>query len=255
MTHTRPPFRPPILSVRRVSKSTRDIIDQCPDYMLNQTATAFCTPKNRELLNPAIMKAVASIRTYLQFRRLSCTGAVQTSLEEFQFFYMRHCCVEYDLLSLPFNESPSIITPFQNAVRLTLFVFGFATYTKFDPASAYIQAIIAQLKESLELTDMTALPASDLLLWTQFFGAHISRQTKERSWFVNCLARNIRQLGLRSADDMQDALVRFFYLEGFSRQSLLEIWDEVRSLGQTYVEDSPKCPDTESSFLTEPRPF
>jgi hypothetical protein len=96
------------------------------------------------------MKAVYSIRKYIQFRRLSCTGVIQTSPEEYELFYIRHCWVEHELLSMPFDELLPALTPLQNAVRLVLFSFGFATYTEFEPSSAYIQAIVAQLKESLE---------------------------------------------------------------------------------------------------------
>jgi hypothetical protein len=255
MTRTQPPLRPPTLSIRRVSKATRDVIGQCPDQMLNQTATGFCTPANRKLLNPAIMKAITSMRTYLQFRRLSCTAAIRTSSQEFEFFYMRHCAVEYDLLSMPFDETPSSLTPLQNAVRLILFIFGFATYTKLEPSAAYTQAIMAQLKESLEAIDLSALWTPDLLLWTLFFGAHISRQTKERPWFITCLARSIRQLELRSADEMQRVLLRFFYIGGFSRESLLEIWHEVSSAGQAHAEGMPKGPDAEFAFLTKTQHF
>ena len=145
---------------------------------------------------------------------------------------MRHCAVEYDLLSLPFDEMPSTLTPVQNAVRLTLFIFGFATYTRFEPSSAYTQAMVDQLKEALELIDSPALLRSDLLSWTGFFGAHISRHTKERKWFITRLARTTGQLNLKSAGDLEAVLERFFYLENFSRASLLEIWDEVTSVSQ-----------------------
>jgi hypothetical protein len=243
MVGTRPPFRPPTLSIQRVSKSTRDAIDQCSDHVLNQMAIAFCTPENRKLLNPAIMKAIASIRTYIQFRRLSCTGAFRTSPQEFEFFYMRHSSVEYDLLSLPFDETLSPLTPLQNAVRLTLFIFGFATYTRFEPLAASTHTIVVQLKESLELVDLSILKTSDLLLWPLFFGAHLSMRTKERPWFISCLARAVLYLDLTSADDMQNVLLRFFYLEGFSRESLLEIWNEVRSVGQVHPsKNSPGTP-------------
>jgi hypothetical protein len=255
MIRTRPPFRPPTLSICHVSKSTRDVIDHCPGQMLNRMATGFCTPANRKLLNPAIMKAIASIRTYLQFRGLSCTAAMRSTSQEFEFFYIKQCAVEYDLLSMPFDDGLSPLTPLQNAVRLVLFIFGFATYTRFEPSAAYTQAIVAQLKESLEAVDLETLWTSDLLLWTFFFGAHISRQTRERPWFIACLVRSTRQLEIRSADEMQGMLLRFFYIGGFSRESLLEIWHEVSSAGQAHAEWVPNGPDTESAFLMETQYF
>lgn len=245
MTRTRPPLRP-LLSTRHVSKFTRDALDRYPDYILRETATGFFTPENRKLLNPTIMNAVDSIRTYIRFRRLSCTDTIRNSHEEYEFFYMRQCCVEYDLLSMPFDKSLPALTPLQNAVRLVLFVYGFATYAKFEPSSAYIQAIVAQLKESIELVDLPALEIPDLLLWTQFFGASISRLSKERSWFVTHLARTIHQLKLKSADDMEEILRRFFYMGVLSRPSLLEIWNEVGSVDQALLQDLPKRPKGQS---------
>ena len=197
----------------------------------------FFTPQNRRLLNPAILKAISSIRTYLRFRQISCGGRIRTSPEEFEFFYMRHCAVEYDLLSLPFDGTLATLTPLQNAVRLTLFVFGFATYTRFEPSSAYTLAIVDQLKQELDRVGLATLWTSDLALWTLFFGAHISRHTKERAWFVTHLARNIGKLGLTSPDEMQEVLGRFFFLKIFTQASLLEIWDEARAVEQ---EHSPK---------------
>jgi hypothetical protein len=141
---------------------------------------------------------------------------------------------------MPFDKSLPALTPLQNAVRLVLFVYGFATYTKFEPSSAYIQAIAAQLKESLELVDLSALEIPDLLLWTQFFGASISRLSKERSWFVTRLARTIHQLELKSPDGMEEILRRFFYMGVLSRPSLLEIWNEVSSVDQALLQDLPK---------------
>ena len=195
-------------------------------------AKGFFTPANHKLLNPAILKAISSIRLYLRFRQLSCGGRIRTSPEEFEYFYMRHCAVEYDILSLTFDETLATLTPLQNAVRLTLFVFGFATYTRFEPSSAYILAIVDKLKRELDLVDLATLWTSDLVLWTLFFGAHISRHTKERAWFVTHLARNIGKLGLTSAFEVQEVLGRFFFLKIFTQASLLEIWNEARAVEQ-----------------------
>ena len=95
-------------------------MDKSPDQIPAQMAQGFFTPSNRKLLNPAILKAVSSIRMYLRFRQFSCTGAITPSLQEAEFFYMRQSAVEYELLSLPFDKTCATLTPIQNAVRLTL---------------------------------------------------------------------------------------------------------------------------------------
>ena len=173
---------------------------------------------------------------------------------------MRHCGVEYDLLSLPFDPTlEEALTPLQNAVRLTLFIFGFATYTRFEPSSAYTLAIVDQLKEALELVDTSTLWSSDLLLWTLFFGAHIARHTQERAWFVTHLAENTSQLDLGSVDAVQGVLETFFFLKPFSRASLLEIWDEascsVEKEGRSAVkEDLLNHSSTKFACLVEQMP-
>ena len=141
---------------------------------------------------------------------------------------------------MPFDESLPALTPLQNAVRLVLFSFGFATYTKFEPWSAYIQAIVAQLKESLEPAYLVALGIPDLLLWAQFFGASISRLTKERRWFITRLSQTVCQLELKCVDEMEKVLGRFFYLAAFSRRTLLEIWAEVSPIAHANRTDLAK---------------
>ena len=232
MAGIRPPFRPPILNIRRLAKSTRDSIGKCPDKTISQIGKGFSTPANGRLLNPAILRAVASTRMYLLFRELSFIGVIQPALGEVEFFYSRQRSVEYDLLSMPFNMPPPALTSIQEAVRLGLMIFGFAASTRFVPMSAYTLFLVHKLKETLELVDLGSLWSSDLLLWLLFFGAHISRHLEERTWFIACLARNTTQLDLTSADAAQEVLLKFFNLERFSRDSLLEIWDEISSFRQ-----------------------
>lgn len=167
---------------------------------------------------------------------------------------MRHCNVEFDLLSMPFDDPSSRLTPLQNVVRLVLFIFGFATYTRFEPFSAWTQAIVVQLKESLELTDLSAVQPSDLLLWAEFFGALVSRRTNERPWFIARLARTVSQLGLESAEDMQAVLLRFFYLGSLSQGSLLEIWDQVTLKQDAHPEISRRAPQHQVFRLNEQSP-
>src|SRR5271156_912102 len=106
MAGIRPPFRPPILSIRRLSKSTRDSIDKCPDKITSQIGEGFSTPANRRLLNPAILRAITITRMYLLFRELSFIGVIQPALEEVEFFFSRQRSVEYDLMSMPFDMPP-----------------------------------------------------------------------------------------------------------------------------------------------------
>jgi len=239
MAGIRPLFRPPTLSIQRLSKSTRDSIDKCPDKITSQIGKGFSTPANRRLLNPAILRAIASTRMYLLFRELSFIGVIQPALGEVEFFFSRQRSVEYELMSMPFDMPPPALTLIQEAVRLTLMTFAFSASTRFVPMSAYTLFLVHKLKEALELLDLDSLWSSDLLLWLLFFGAHISRHLEERTWFIACLARNTTQLDLTSADAVQEVLLKFFYSERFSRDSLLEIWDEIGSFRQaSSTEDS-----------------
>ena len=200
--------------------------------MVSQIGKGFFTPANRRLLNPAIMRALARTRMYLLFRELSFIGITQPALEEVEFFYSKQRSVEYDVLSMPFDMPPPVLTPIQEAVRLSLMIFAFAASTKFVPMSAYTLFLVHKLKETLEPLDLDSLWSSDLLLWVLFFGAHISRHLEERKWFIACLARNTTQLDLSSADAVQEVLLNLFYFERFYRDSLLEIWDEISSVRQ-----------------------
>lgn len=241
-----------MLSIRRLSKLTRDSIDKCPDKMIDQIGKAFFAPANRRLLNLDIMRALARTRMYLLFGELSFIGVIQPALEEIEFFYSKQRSVEYDVLSMPFDMTPPVLTPIQEAVRLSLMIFAFAASTKFVPMSAYTSILAYKLKETLKPLDLGPFWSSDLLLWVLFFGAHVSKHLEERTWFIACLARNTTQLDLTSAYAVQQVLLNFFYFERLYRDSLLEIWDEISSFRQaSSAEDSQSHATTGFTNLME----
>ena len=118
--------------------------------------------------------------------------------------------IDHRLLSYtldhPFESSSS---PIQEVVRLAIIVYSSAHYNVVQPSSRVARALILDLKEALEWTDLRnywCLPAqetaqigseapsdnyaaSNVLLWVLFLGAHISLGQSERAWFVAALCK------------------------------------------------------------------
>jgi hypothetical protein len=151
--------------------------------------------------------------------------------------------VDYHLLSLPFQIR---LTPLQESVRISLFIFYYLTLLRFAPA-----VMSEMLQASLQKTDLPSFwsPYSSLLLWVIFVGVHVSRTKKERPWFVFYLARGVKLLEIQTLDQLRDVLSRFFYLDRLFGKSLTKIWEEVSLVAQA-LDD---CHQEQGA--AEPRPY
>jgi hypothetical protein len=125
------------------------------------------------------------------------------------------------------EDKISQLTPPQESVRLSLFIFYYLTLLRFEPA-----VISNMLKLSLQKINLPSFWAPhqrhhSLLLWVMFVGARVSQSKKERPWFIFYVARGMRFLALQSIDQLRDVLSRYFYLDRLFGESLTKIWKEV----------------------------
>ena len=66
-----------------------------------------------------------------------------------------------------------------------------------------------------------------------FIGAFVSRSQPESPWFIMHLARGIRQLKIKSVEELEDALLRYFYTQRLFGVHVAEIWDQAPMVSQS----------------------
>lgn len=122
----------------------------------------------------------------------------------------------------------------QEAVRLAIILYSSAHYNVVQPSSSVARALITDLKEALEQSDLRNLwtDASNILLWVLFLGAHMSSGQVERSWFIAAMSK-VRSLKMKNDKGWFAArriLIGCYYSDRVFMESLKKVWKEVETL-------------------------
>lgn len=186
---------------------------------LSLSPSSFFRPATADALGSKLLHLISEQRSYIRFMELCVLDLVRPTYEEMRVAYATQFSIEYQLLSLPFEETDKPLTPLQETVRLALYVSAQPIVHVSKPSAAVFRAIAAQLKESVERVDMLALCNNnrELLLWVLFVIAHISKGEEEWIWCVTRISQVVESLGLSTVKQIEDALRGFYHLgESFS---------------------------------------
>ena len=237
MTRTKPPFPARSMPADGLSKPTQEALDGCRDPALNLMASSFYAGPSVNLLGSRLLDLVAQRCRFLLSTEFWASSGIQASPDELEYFTATEQSVDYGLLCLPFHAEGSDLTPLQETARLALFVVGYAVFLRHEPFATYTRALVTQLRESLLKTDLRGYwsPGCSLLLWVMFIGAFVSRSQRESPWFIMHLARGIHHLKIKSEQELEDALIRYFYTERLFGVHFAEIWDQAFMVPQSMV--------------------
>ena len=244
MARCPPPLPPPFVPRETVSQHVRKKLEDCPDPVLNLTASGFCTRSVIDALGLDILGLVAKRRSYTLFREISSDEPTFPTPEELQYFTLTEMLVDYRVLSMLSESKPPSkgqLTPVQESVCLAFLMFGHISSTTFQPASwwSWMRSMNEQLRDALERSSLSSFwgKNSGLLLWVLFIGAQTCNGPPERPWFVAQLARVIASLDLKSREEMRALLNTFFFVELYFGKSLDGLWEETRARSQTSDSD------------------
>lgn len=190
---------------------------------------SFFRPSVVALLGTDLLQLVDSQRQCTLFTLLHSQGSSDPPLEQIQQAYAQGIALEHQLLSLPFDPGKPSLTPQQDAVRLTLFVFAQPTVLMMKPLCAFARAMAGQIKEALGNTDLLSMwnSNSDLLLWVLFIGAFISRWQDEWGWFVGHIRNAVRASCTQTLEELEELLLGFFYIRENFGYALHSVWRAV----------------------------
>lgn len=144
---------------------------------------------------------------------------------------IRRVNIDHRLLSYPFDHFDSSDRPYQEVIRQALVIYSNAHYNVVQPISKIAQSLIADLKRSLERTNLRNCwgDAHAVLMWVLFLGAHLTAGQRERPWFITALARVALLLSVPNRDWMRvrAVLVGFYYVDRVFQESWRRVWEEV----------------------------
>ena len=233
-----PPTPPPIPTSLTLSQSTRHTLHHGPSPTLNKLGTSFLQPQNLPLLGSELLSTILSRRTASLLQILCNTGYLDLSASDFHYFCLQVRSTEYQLVTMP---SSVPLTPLQEAIRLALLSFSFAsTAPPKRLTSAYACCFASELGTAL----MDSLRSgcwgasgdytNDLLLvWTLFTAVHASPGRKERTWLVIQLSKCLARGGYMDMESVREVLEGYFYLECVNGRTLKQVWDEYEMLSSS----------------------
>ena len=190
----------------------------------------FFTPANALLLGPKLLSIVDEQRAYVLFKRHCYRDKIEPAWDDLEHFFAKQLRVEYELLSMPFEDLRMKLTPAREAVRLALYMVT-QPVTTISSSAAFTHSMVAQLKEALERSDLSSswAPTCELLLWVLFIGAQFSQRCAEWPWFVSHVSRTSKALGLVSCSQMREVLLGFYYFEEYCDGTLVAVWPTCQS--------------------------
>ena len=235
MTRAQPRLVPVLLCKNEVSHRVSNALRTLPSFMAGEMTASFFKPANAFLLGPEMLHLISEQRKYVLFKELCILDHLRPTYEDVQFIYTTQTLVEYQLLSLPFDNIGHPLTPAQESVRLALFVFAQPIITLTKPSSAFTRSMARQLKESLLCTEMPSLwsPNFDLLLWVLFIAAHISDGQEEWTWVVTHISKLVRLLRLQALNQVEEILLGFYYPQDAFGRTLIAIWRDAQQTLET----------------------
>ena len=216
-------------SLKACTRHNRQLPRSCSPL----TASGLLTLPTAKFLYPKLLRLISERRRYTLFKELCTNCYITPTPEDFFFFLVSQGSVSYHLVSMSFDAVVPHSTQIQGSIRLPLLIFGYANIMTFEPSATYSQALVDQLKSTLQKTSLATFwaPNYEALMWLVFIGAHISRGQKERPWFIVHLNQGARILGLQELGQLKEILVRFFYLENIYGKRLCEAWNEMQLTG------------------------
>ena len=224
MTRTAPRIKPP-----RTCGSQNHLMqletNSCTSFA--KTTTGFFRTSKADVLCSELLQIICRQRLYIAIRGLGSTGVIELGPSEMQAISKTQMQVDYRLLCLPFEgQNDSTLSPIQNIVRLSLFVFAQPIVNIVKSSSAFNRSMTLQIRASLEQIDLCSLEGTspDLLTWVLFILGHISRGQPEYGWAASHLARLLRKMQLESIDDLRDVLSEFYYFDNSFEETLKDVW-------------------------------
>ena len=230
----KPPFPPPILEQNGVTDSIWYAVLGSNGTALDAAAPGYYNYDVKQRLGPQLTEQISRTRLCFRYWCLIYDGEISPELEDSQYFFALQQAMDYQILSIPFEDLDNRTTPTQEAVCLSLFL---------SPPSPVLickagDAIVGHLRNALSKTDMAGSwsPCTELLTWVLFAGVQVSGSSNsDRNWFIQHLIRCIHRLGLETVEELERVLEGFFYLNSFSSGVLLEVWDHVAPTAQSAI--------------------
>ena len=230
----KPPFPPPMLDQSGVPIFIWQSVLGSDGIALDATAPGYYSSDIEDLLGHHLMEPIRRTRLYFRYWCLIYDGVMSQELEDSQYFFALQQAIDFEILSIPFEDSDNKATPTQEAVCLSLFLSPPSPV----PICKARDAIVSHLRNALSKTDLSGSwsPCTELLVWVLFAGVQVSDSSNDdRIWFMQHLARCVLQLGLETAEELGQVLEGFFYLNSFSNEILLEVWDHVAPVRRSAV--------------------
>ena len=231
VTQQIPPFAPP-----DVASLSPELFNACPAELL-MFCSAFEDLSMVDVLGDSILRCMRSLRQALLFKHMCSRGYATASLSQYALITHLQQSAEYYLMALPSKET---LSERQEVSRLTILIATMTTNIAFEAEFLYARALADQLRKALSAgIDKMRREGSKPVrpshfIWCCFIGAFISRNAKERSWFVLRLARVCSDAKVAGIARMRQWVSQYIYFETLHGEALQDVWREMEMIAETF---------------------